>query len=98
MGEAIRRFDALVCVSDPVAFGTLSACRRLWLNVPGDIAITRFGQFKVAMVSGPRITTVGGGARRIGEDVAAMLDSLFLGDPVPARIDIGAGPVLGGTS
>ena len=56
MGEAVRRFDALVCVSDPVAFGALSACRRLGLNVPGDIAITGFGQFEVAMVSEPRIT------------------------------------------
>ncbi len=98
IGQGIRKFDALVCVSDPVAFGALSACQRLGLNVPEDIAITGFGQFEVAMVSEPRITTVDVGARRIGEEVAAMLDGLFAGEDVADRIDVGARLVLGGTS
>ena len=98
MGPDIRRFDALVCVSDPVAFGALSACRRLGLSVPEDIAITGFGQFEVAMVSEPQITTVDVGARRIGEEVAGMLDALFADEDTPNVIDVGARLVLGGTS
>ena len=98
MGQDVRRFDALVCVSDPVAFGALSACRRLGLSVPEDIAITGFGQFEVAMVSEPRITTVDVGARRIGEEAASMLDALFSGEHAADRIDVGTRLVPGGTS
>lgn len=98
IGSDLREFDALVCVSDPVAFGALSACRRLGINVPEDIAITGFGQFEVAMVSEPQITTVDVGARRIGEEVAGMLDALFAGEDVLRHIDVGARLVVGGTS
>ena len=96
--DDIRAFDALVCVSDPVAFGALNACRRLGLRVPDDIAITGFGLFEVARVSEPRITTVDVGARQIGEEVAGMLDALFTGETVPERIEIPTRLVPGGTS
>ncbi len=98
LGESVRQYDALVCVSDPVAFGVLSACSRLGLKVPDDIAVTGFGQFEVAQVSEPRITTVDVGARRIGEEVAALLDGLFAGEKVPSRVEVGTQLVLGGTS
>ncbi len=95
---AVAQFDALVCVSDPVAFGALCACRRLGLSVPEDIAITGFGQFEVALVSEPRITTVDVGARRIGEAVADMLEAIFAGEAAPARIEVDVRLVRGGTS
>lgn len=98
LGDAVRDYDGLVCVSDPVAFGVLNACRRLGISVPDDLAITGFGQFEVATVSEPRITTVAVGARRIGEEVAAMLDAVFAGRPVPARIEVETEFVAGGTS
>jgi len=98
MGDAIRAFDALVCVSDPVAFGALSACRRLGVRVPDDIAITGFGNFEVAQVSEPRITTVDVGARRIGEEVARLLDALFAAEDVPAQIAVETQLIQGGTS
>lgn len=98
MGDDVQVFDALVCVSDPVAFGALSACRRLGVRVPEDIAITGFGQFEVAQVSEPRITTVDVGARRIGEEVAGLLDALFSREAVPDQIEITATLVPGGTS
>lgn len=98
IGDAVRRYDALVCVSDPVAFGALNACRRLGLRVPQDIAITGFGRFEVATVSEPRITTVDVGARLIGTEVARMLDALFAGEEVAGTIDVGARLVTGGTS
>ena len=97
MGEDIRAFDAIVCVSDPVAFGALSACRRLGLRTPDDIAITGFGHFEVALVSEPKITTVDVGARRIGEAVAGLLDALFAGEDAPDRVEIAPRLVRGGT-
>ena len=98
LGDAIREFDALVCVSDPVAFGALTACRRLGIDVPERLAITGFGQFEIAVVSEPQITTIDVGARRIGEEVAMMLDALFTGDSLTDRVDVGARLVLGGTT
>lgn len=98
LGARARQYDAFVCVSDPVAFGVLNACKRLGLGVPDDIAVTGFGQFEVAQVCEPRITTVDVGARRIGEEVAAMLDGVFAGEDIPDRIEVSTRFVPGGTS
>ncbi|MCY4180423.1 MAG: substrate-binding domain-containing protein, partial [Litoreibacter sp.] len=69
MGRDVAKFDALVCVSDPVAFGCMSALQRMGLQVPDDVAITGFGQFEVAKVANPRITTVNVNAEEIGQQV-----------------------------
>lgn len=98
LGDAVRQFEALVCVSDPVAFGVICACQRLGLDVPRDVAVTGFGQFEVATVSEPRITTVSVGARQIGTRVAGLLDTLFAGEPAPPQVTIPAELVLGGTT
>ncbi|EDQ32251.1 Transcriptional regulator [Hoeflea phototrophica DFL-43] len=97
-GPAIAEFDALVCVSDPVAFGALNECRRLGINVPDDLAITGFGHFDVAAVSSPRITTVSVHATEIGRSTAAVLRDVFAGKTEPQWIDVGAELVLGETS
>jgi LacI family gluconate utilization system Gnt-I transcriptional repressor len=98
LGQSVRDFDALVCVSDPVAFGVLSACQRLGLAVPEDIAVTGFGQFEVSQVCEPRITTIDVGARRIGEEVASLLDGVFAGDDLQRRIEVPTRLVQGATS
>jgi LacI family gluconate utilization system Gnt-I transcriptional repressor len=66
LGAAVSRFDAIVCVSDPVAFGALTACQSLGLDVPRDIAITGFGAFEIASICRPALTTVDVGAADIG--------------------------------
>ncbi|MCV6594300.1 MAG: LacI family DNA-binding transcriptional regulator [Silicimonas sp.] len=98
IGREIADHDALICVSDPVAFGALSACARLGLDVPGDLAITGFGQFEVAEVAVPQITTVAVEAHRIGEEVAGLLDALLAGEAAPRRIEIAPRLVPGATS
>lgn len=98
LGQEITRFDALVCVSDPIAFGALNACRRLGVRVPDDIAITGFGNFDVAMVSSPQITTVGVHANEIGGQVAAVLQKIFEGQTDPLWIDVGSEFIPGETS
>ncbi len=94
----LAAYDALICVSDPVAFGVLSACRRLGMAVPGDIALTGFGAFEVSAVSDPRITTVSVEARRIGEEVARLLDALFAGEAVPQQVEVETKLVPGETT
>ncbi|MEM8729262.1 MAG: LacI family DNA-binding transcriptional regulator, partial [Pseudomonadota bacterium] len=80
MGRAVADYDALVCVSDPVAFGCLSAVERMGLRVPDDLAITGFGLFEVAKVANPRLTTVNVGAEAIGQQVVGLLDGIFRGE------------------
>ncbi len=98
LGKAITQFDAIVCVSDPVAFGVLSECRRLGLTAPDDIAITGFGNFDVAMISSPQITTVGVHANDIGRKVAEVLRDIFANQTQPQWIDVGSKLVVGETS
>lgn len=98
MGRDLRAFDALMCVSDTVAFGALSECRRQGISVPDDLAITGFGCFDVATVSEPQITTVDVGAGRIGAEVARVLAACFDGQTDLQRFDVGARLVVGGTS
>lgn len=98
LGASLTQFDALVCVSDPVAFGVLSECKRLGLNAPQDIAITGFGNFDVAMISSPKITTVGVKANEIGRKVAGVLVDIFAGKSEPQWIEIYPELVIGETS
>nr|WP_171128425.1 MULTISPECIES: LacI family DNA-binding transcriptional regulator [unclassified Ruegeria] len=64
--DRIRGLDALVCVSDPVAFGAMMALECLGLTIPGDIAVTGFGNFEISRISRPSITTLDVGAQEIG--------------------------------
>ncbi len=98
LGTSVLKYDALICVSDPVAFGALNECKRLGLDVPGDIAITGFGDFEVAMVSCPRITTVGVHANKIGQKVADVLRDIFAGQVQAQWEDVGSQLVIGETS
>ncbi|MBT8460308.1 MAG: substrate-binding domain-containing protein, partial [Boseongicola sp.] len=98
MGKALLDYDALVCVSDPVAFGVLNECRRLGIDVPGQLAITGFGNFEVAAISEPRITTVDVDAKRIGEVAAEILVDIFDGRSQERRENIRVKLVAGGTS
>ncbi|WP_425041626.1 LacI family DNA-binding transcriptional regulator [Primorskyibacter sp. S187A] len=98
-GRTIAQYDALVCVSDPVAFGCLSAALRMGLRIPDDLAITGFGHFEVAQVSNPRITTVDVQADQIGHDVAALLRDIFEGRiDRPLRRDVGCTLIQGETT
>lgn len=85
--EAIRGLDALVCVSDPVAFGAIMALQRIGLDVPRDIAVTGFGAFEISTVSNPSLTTVNVWADQIGEKTGKLIGSLLAGD-IPSSNDI----------
>lgn len=99
IGKEIASYDALVCVSDPVAFGCLTALERLGLRVPDDIAVTGFGAFEVSKVSNPRITTVNVHAEDIGARTVSLMRGVFAGDiDSPVTFDVGCSLVEGETS
>lgn len=99
MGAAeVTKFDALVCVADPVAFGALTGCQRLGLTVPDDIAIAGFGNFEIASICAPRLTTVDVDAHGIGFETARLLRSVLEAEVAPQRIDVGSRVVVGETA
>ncbi|WP_046143155.1 MULTISPECIES: substrate-binding domain-containing protein [Devosia] len=65
--------DAIVCVSDLVAFGALTECQRMGVDVPGQIAIAGFGNYEVAQISVPPITTIDPFPERIGRQAADIV-------------------------
>lgn len=83
-GAAIRQMlkhfpdtDVAICVSDLPAFGAIMECQRMGVGVPEDIAIAGFGDYEIASVSEPGITTVnvdayGIGARAAGQMIAML--------------------------
>ncbi len=64
--------DAIVCVSDLLAFGVLSECQRRGIDVPGRIALAGFGDFEVARCCHPRLTTIAVDCRGIGRRAAEI--------------------------
>lgn len=71
--------ELVACVSDPLAFGVIAACQRRGILVPRDLAVSGFGDFEIAHVAVPDITTVQIDARLIGqkagEIVATSIDA-----------------------
>lgn len=78
--------DALVCVSDPAAFGALAECHRRGWSVPTRLAIAGFGGFEVSAASHPQITTVVvdsfGIGRTAGELLLRAIDAARNGKPL----------------
>ena len=89
--------DAVMCVSDQVAAGVLCEARRRDVEVPGDLAVTGFGGFELAMPSGFDLTTIEVPGRKIG-----VASAKALLDPETARankiIDVGYKLVERGTT
>ena len=72
MLEAWPDTDAIVCVSDLLAFGVLSECQRRGIAVPERLALAGFGDFEVARCSHPRLTTIAVDCRGIGLEAARV--------------------------
>lgn len=71
--------DAVICVSDLSAFGALTECQRLGVQVPGRIAIGGFGDYEIGGISVPSLTTINVGARQIGEQTGRLVLDLLDG-------------------
>jgi LacI family gluconate utilization system Gnt-I transcriptional repressor len=50
--------QGVVCVSDLVAFGALSACQRRGICVPDQIALVGFGAYDISQACTPTLTTI----------------------------------------
>lgn len=92
MAELLARLpdtDAVVCVSDLSAFGALSECQRRGVAVPDRVAIAGFGDYEIAAICVPPLTTVNPFPGRIGAQAAALILQALDGTlPDPALIGI----------
>ena len=65
--------EAVIAVSDLSAFGALTECQRRGVPVPGRIWIGGFGDYEIAGVAVPSITTINPFPRDIGRRTAALI-------------------------
>ncbi len=91
--------EAVLCVSDPCAFGALAYCLANQWPVPERVAIAGFGAFEISACSVPAISTLSVNGTEMGEQAGQLILELIgsgrKGSPKPARtIDILTQPIL----
>lgn len=93
--EELPDTEAVICVSDLSAFGALTECQRRGVAVPDRISIAGFGDYEIAGVSVPPLTTIDPHPRDIGSRVVALIGDLLDGKrSEPARIIISPDLIL----
>jgi LacI family transcriptional regulator, gluconate utilization system Gnt-I transcriptional repressor len=65
--------DAILCVSDPCAYGVMVEALARAVDVPGRIGIAGFGDFEIGRCSEPSLTTVGIDAPALGRATGELL-------------------------
>ncbi|WP_431298632.1 LacI family DNA-binding transcriptional regulator [Tabrizicola sp. BL-A-41-H6] len=87
--ETLPDTQAVICVSDLSAFGALTECQRRGVDVPGRIWIAGFGDYEIAGIAVPALTTINPFPRDIGTRTAELiLDVLNGRQNKPGRIAI----------
>lgn len=85
--------DAVMCVSDPCAFGALMEAQDLGRRVPETLGVAGFGDFEVSRCCTPSLTTVRIDAEALGRDVGRLVLARLAGRPcksVSTRTQIAA--------
>lgn len=72
--------DGVICVSDLLAFGFLSAAKRAGKTIPDDFMIAGFGDYDLAAITIPSITTIAVQPKTIGKIAAQKAIELMEGE------------------
>jgi DNA-binding LacI/PurR family transcriptional regulator len=80
-----HRPTAIMCGSDVLAIGAISAAKQYGLRVPHDVAITGFDDFDFSAYSDPPLTTVRIPGYAMGRIAASMLIGILDGEPPANR-------------
>jgi LacI family gluconate utilization system Gnt-I transcriptional repressor len=82
--------DAVCCANDLLGIGILSACRRMEISVPDDLAIAGFGDYPVSQSVHPPLTTVRIPRYQIGKIAGEQILNRMAGIPTTIQaIDLG---------
>lgn len=71
--DSLTDTEGVIAVSDLSAFGALTECQRRGVAVPGQISIGGFGDYEIAGVAVPAITTIDPHPHEIGLRAAALI-------------------------
>jgi len=92
MGRLLESFpdtQAVIAVSDLSAFGALTECQRRGIAVPGQISLAGFGDYEIAGICVPPLTTINPFPREIGTRTAELILEVLDGKrDLPATIAI----------
>lgn len=80
------KVDAIVCASDLIAIGVLSALKESGLNVPGDIAVVGYDNIPLAPFTSPPLTTVRQNTKLAGELLVNRLISQIEGKDTQSHL------------
>jgi LacI family transcriptional regulator, gluconate utilization system Gnt-I transcriptional repressor len=92
--------DAVMCVSDPCAFGAVTYCLESGWPIPGKVAIAGFGAFEISACCVPSISTLAVDGAEVGEKAAGLILQLIAPATVrglvkaPIFLEISTKPVL----
>ena len=82
--DSLTDTEGVIAVSDLSAFGALTECQRRGVAVPGQISIGGFGDYEIAGVAVPAITTIDPHPHEIGLRAAALILDVLDGRQVGA--------------
>ena len=71
--ETLPDTEAVICVSDLSAFGALTECQRRGIAVPERMSVAGFGDYEIAGICVPSLTTINPFPREIGARAAELI-------------------------
>ncbi|WP_118134645.1 LacI family DNA-binding transcriptional regulator [Oceanicella sp. SM1341] len=82
--------DGVICATDVIAGGVIFACQRRGIDVPGQLAVTGWGDYEIASEIVPSLTTVRPRTRDMGRTaIELLLSGREAGGPPPPPRDVG---------
>ena len=93
--------EAVFCVNDDLALGTLFECHRQGIRVPEDISIVGFNDLEFCAVCNPPLTTISTPRYELARRAARIVLEIIRGSgdrPIEPRIDVGFELVVRGST
>ena len=75
--ESGEKFDAIVCASDLIAVGVMSALQESDIKVPEDVALVGYDNIPLARFTTPPLTTIRQNTQLAGEYLISTLVNLI---------------------
>ncbi|UZK67021.1 LacI family DNA-binding transcriptional regulator [Sphingomonas sp. M1-B02] len=89
LADLPERPDVVVCGSDWIAQGLIIEAQAAGVRVPDQLAVTGFGNLRMAGDMRPTITSVDVDGARIAREVLRVLRARASGTPIDNKIDVG---------
>jgi LacI family transcriptional regulator len=89
-----ERPNAILCMSDSIAYGVYAACAELGLSIPGDVAVAGFGDHPISRLLAPPLTSTVWDIDRVAESATGFLLQAIAADGPQATLREVVAPVL----